>query len=122
MAEGFACVLHREHSFFSAGIEAHGLNPHAVAVMREAGVDISRHESKSIDKIDLDEIDLVITVCGHADETCPVLPGRTPKIHLPFPDPPKLAEAFDDTEQKLDQYRLVRDDIRRTLETLNFSA
>ena len=122
MAEGFARALRDEHTFFSAGIETHGLNPHAVTVMQEAGVDISGHESKTLDQIEIDDIDLVVTVCGHADETCPVLPGRTRRIHLPFPDPPKLAEAFEEPERKLDQYRMVRDDIRRTLESLDFNA
>ncbi|MEM1090046.1 MAG: arsenate reductase ArsC [Pseudomonadota bacterium] len=113
MAEGWARHLDPEGIYLSAGIETHGLNPHAVAVMREAGVDISYHSSKTLDDIpEIDRIDLVVTVCDHASENCPVFPADATVIHRGFPDPPKLAKALEDPEEQLDCYRRVRDDIR----------
>jgi arsenate reductase len=106
----------------SAGIETHGLNPNAVKVMAEAGVDISKQKSQLIDEFLDDDIDFVVTVCGHAKETCPRFPGNAKIIHAPFDDPPKLAaelaEKGASEEERLDCYRKVRDDIRRFVETL----
>ncbi|MHC4525191.1 MAG: arsenate reductase ArsC, partial [Planctomycetota bacterium] len=76
---------------YSAGIETHGLNPNAVQVMAEAGVDISGHKSQHIDEFKDIQLDYVITVCGHANEHCPIFPGRTKVIYVGFDDPPKLA-------------------------------
>lgn len=113
MAEGWMRKLHgAEYNVYSAGIETHGLNPTAVKVMAEAGIDISGQESTlATDYKDI-TFDVVITVCGHADENCPVYLGRTNKIHHGFDDPPRLAEDIKDEEKKLDPYRRVRDEIK----------
>lgn len=118
MAEGWARHLKGERFVaYSAGIEAHGLNANAVRVMAEVGVDISGHVSQRVTELDV-EFDVVVTVCGHADETCPVLPSRTRKVHVGFEDPPKLAAAESDPEKALEHYRRIRDQIRRFVETL----
>ena len=119
MAEGWARHLKSSQvEAYSAGIEKHGLNPHAVRVMGEAGVDISRHQSKTPQEIGPVEFDFVVTVCGHADENCPVFPGKTKVVHIGFEDPPKLTKHLSDGEEKLAMYRRVRDEIRRFVETL----
>jgi arsenate reductase len=119
MAEGWARHLRGESiEAHSAGLETHGLNPHAVAVMAEAGVDISGHRSKTVAKFADVEFDYVLTVCGHAHETCPLFLGKAKVIHAGFDDPPKLAAAVADPEEKLNCYRRVRDEIRRFVETL----
>ena len=119
MAEGWCRHLKGELiEAYSAGIETHGLNPYAVQVMAEAGVDISGHESKMLDSLDGVDLDYVVTVCGHAHETCPFFPGNAKVIHVGFDDPPKMAQAFTDEDQKLDCYRQVRDEIRRFISTL----
>lgn len=101
---------------FSAGIEQHGLNLLAVKVMAESGVDISQQVSKTLDDLPSLEFDLIVTVCGHADETCPVLPGR--KIHQGFDDPPKLAQGAGNEAQALPHYRRVRDEIKQWMSEL----
>lgn len=111
MAEGWARHLKRhEVKAYSAGIEKHGLNPMAVKVMDEVGIDISGQESKTIDELPVREFDWVVTLCGHAAETCPHFPGR--KMHRGFDDPPKLAASVETEEEKLALYRKVRDEIR----------
>lgn len=111
MAEGWARDLKSDQfDAYSAGIEKHGLNPNAVKVMQDAGVDISGHKSALIKELPVAEFDLVITLCGHAHETCPYFPGET--VHHGFDDPPKLATQGESDEQKLDHYRRVRDEIR----------
>jgi len=111
MAEGWARYLKKnEIEAYSAGIVKHGLNPLAVQVMAEAGVDISGQESKTIAELPVQEFDWVITLCGHADETCPFFPG--PKVHCGFDDPPTLAAAATTEEEQLAPYRRVRDEIR----------
>lgn len=119
MAEGWTRYLKGDViEPFSAGIEVHGLNPNAVKVMQEAGVDISHHKSKHVNEV-LDEgFDYVVTVCGHADEHCPVFPGKTRVIHRGFDDPPKLAAEAETDEEALAHYRRVRDEIRAYVETL----
>ncbi len=113
MAEGWARQLHgAQHRFYSAGLEKRGLNPHAVKVMREAGVDISQHHSKTLDELSGTRFDVVFTVCGHADETCPVFPAAVKKIHVGFDDPPKLAKSARTEAEALGHYRRVRDEIR----------
>ena len=117
MAEGWAKRLKSDClDAYSAGIEKHGVNPLAVQVMAEAGVDISRQQSNLIDELPVKAFDWVITLCGHADETCPVFPGR--KIHRGFDDPPKLAASAATDEERLVHYRRVRDEIRSFVETL----
>lgn len=113
MAEGWTRYLKNDLiDVYSAGIEIHGLNPHAVSVMKEAGVDISGHTSQHLDEFKHVEFDYVITVCGHAHETCPWFPGGSKVIHQGFDDPPKLAESFNDENDRLDCYRRVRDEIK----------
>jgi arsenate reductase len=113
MAEGWARALCADSiDAHSAGIEAHGQNLDAIAVMAEAGVDISTQTSKTLDTFDDSSFDFVITVCDHANESCPVFPGSTRVLHAGFDDAPKLAAAVQGREAKLDCYRRVRDAIR----------
>ena len=119
MAEGWTRAMWGDRiEAYSAGIETHGLNPNAVKVMEEAGVDISDHRSKRVDDLLGVAFDLVVTVCGHAHETCPMFPGGAKVVHVGFDDPPKLAEAAETEEAKLDCYRRVRDQIKAFVETL----
>jgi len=119
MAEGWSRALKSDLlEPYSAGIEKHGLNPHAVKVMAEAGVDMSKHYSKTPAEIGSVEFDYVVTVCGHADEHCPVLPPGTKVLHVGFEDPPRLTRHLPDGEEKLAIYRRVRDEIRQFVETL----
>jgi arsenate reductase len=119
MAEGWARALQGDLvEPYSAGIEKHGINPHAVKVMAEAGVDISKQYSKTPADLGAVEFDYVVTVCGHADENCPVFPGKTRVVHCGFEDPPKLTQHLPDGEEKLAVYRRVRDEIRRFVDRL----
>ncbi|MBT4267808.1 MAG: arsenate reductase ArsC [Gemmatimonadetes bacterium] len=119
MAEGWAHHLKGDRvEAHSAGIETHGLNPNAVEMMAEAGVDISTHRSQHIDEFSEVALDYVITVCGHADEHCPIFPGDTQVIHHPFDDPPRLAKEAKSEEEALGHYRRVRDEIRAFVDTL----
>jgi arsenate reductase len=119
MAEGWARALRGDVvEAYSAGIEKHGMNPQAVSVMAEAGVDISRQRSKTLAEIGAVEFDYVVTVCGHADENCPVFPGKTRVLHVGFEDPPKLTKDLPDGEEKLGVYRRVRDEIRAFVERI----
>ena len=114
MAEGFARKLWGDRiNVYSAGIEAHGMNPRAMKVMAEVGVPIDAQHSKHVSEIKGVEFDDVITVCGHADEACPMLPGKAKRIHRGFDDPPKLARDAKSEEEALAHYRRVRDQIRR---------
>ena len=123
MAEGWARHLKGDViEAYSAGIEKHGMNPHAVKVMAEAGVDISRHYSKTPEEIGPVQYDYVVTVCGHANENCPVFLGKAKVVHVGFEDPPKLTKDLPDGEEKLAVYRRVRDEIRRFVETLTGGA
>lgn len=119
MAEGWAHALKGDViEAYSAGIETHGLNPNAVRVMAEAGVDITGQWSKNVSELMNVDFDYVVTVCGHANETCPVFPGKAKVVHVEFDDPPKLAAAAKTEEEKLNLYRRVRDEIRQFVETL----
>jgi arsenate reductase (thioredoxin) len=121
MAEGLCRHLRGDEiNAFSAGIEKHGLNPLAVKVMREIGIDISSHRSKTLDELSEQKFDTVITVCGHADETCPVFPGTTTRVFHGFDDPPKLAAAEETEEGALRHYRRVRDEIQAYIEALPY--
>lgn len=103
----------------SAGIERHGLNPRAVRAMAEAGVDISGQRSKTVDEVADRPFDYVVTVCGHADETCPAwLRGQARVVHVGFDDPPALARGAESEEEALAPYRRVRDEIRAFIEGL----
>ncbi len=114
MAEGWARALKGDViEPYSAGLETHGLNPHAVKVMAEAGVDISGQRSKQVDELREVPFDVVITVCGHANETCPAWLGRKARVlHAGFDDPPRLAKTAHTDEEALGHYRRVRDEIR----------
>ncbi|MCK9295990.1 MAG: arsenate reductase ArsC [Desulfobulbaceae bacterium] len=113
MAEGWARQLRGDEiTPFSAGSETHGLNPLAVRVMAEAGVDISSQKSKLVADLPQQSFDLVITVCGHADENCPFFPGPTRVVHHGFDDPPQLAAGAASEAEGLSHYRRVRDEIR----------
>jgi arsenate reductase len=119
MAEGWARALKGDVvEAYSAGIEKHGMNPHAIKVMAEAGVDISRQFSKTPADLGPVEFDYVVTVCRHAAENCPVLPGKAKRIHVGFEDPPRLTKDLPDGEAKLAVYRRVRDEIRAFVEGL----
>jgi len=119
MAEGWARHLKGDLiEAYSAGIETHGLNPRAVRVMAEAGVDISGHQSKNVEALKDVPFDLVITVCGHAHEHCPVFLGKATVRHVGFDDPPALARGAKTEEEALAPYRRVRDEIRAFVETL----
>ena len=119
MAEGWTRHLKGDViEAFSAGIEKHGLNPQAVRVMAEAGVDISGFGSKTVDELPEGEFDYVITLCGHAQETCLFFPAKTKRLYVGFDDPPKLAENAKSEEEALEHYRRVRDEIRAFVQTL----
>ena len=119
MAEGWAKHLKSDRiEAWSAGIETHGLNPNAVKVMAEAGVDISYHRSKNVTELMDIDFDYVVTVCGHANETCPVFPGKAKVVHKGFDDPPLLAKDAKTEEEVLSHYRRVRDEIKAFVEQL----
>jgi arsenate reductase len=119
MAEGWARLMHgNRFEVYSAGLQPKELDPRAVSVMREAGVDISDHKSKHIRDLGDITFDYVITVCGHADEHCPVFPGPTKKIHVGFEDPPQLARDAQNDEEALGHYRRIRDEMRDFIRTL----
>jgi arsenate reductase len=113
MAEGWARHLKKgEIEAVSAGIARHGMNPFAVRVMHEAGVDMSAHTSKTLDDLLSLEFDAVVTLCGHANETCPFFPGPVRRVHQGFDDPPSLCAGMTDEDEILAVYRRVRDEIR----------
>ncbi|MEW6078175.1 MAG: arsenate reductase ArsC [Thermodesulfobacteriota bacterium] len=113
MAEGWAKALQSDTiDAWSAGTEKRGLNPLAVRAMAEAGVDISGQTSKTIAELPEKAFDYVITLCGHANETCPLFPGRVKRVHAGFDDPPELARGARDDEEGMIHYRRVRDEIR----------
>lgn len=116
MAEGWArhCA-DADVQVQSAGIESHGKNPRAIAVMAEAGIDISAQESTKLTDAMLEAADVVVTVCGHADEHCPALPAGIRKIHWPLNDP---AKATGTEEEIMTVFRASRDDIRQRVSEL----
>ena len=102
MAEGWAQHLIGEViEPYSAGIIAHGLNPRAVAVMKETGIDISHHSSKDVGSVTDIHFDHVITVCSHAEQSCPVFPGKIQATHVHFDDPPSLAKSANSEDETL---------------------
>jgi len=112
MAEGFGKALKgEEFNFFSAGTKKHGLNPNAVKVMKDGGVDISTHESNTTDELPKVTMDYVFTVCSDAHENCPFFPGGE-IIHVGFDDPPRLTKEMNDEDEILSVYRRVRDEIK----------
>ena len=117
MGEAWCRALHHErYEAYSAGTIAKGLNPKMVQVMREIGIDPTIHQtSKTLQSVLAAgvQLDLVVTVCGHAHETCPVFPGgRTRVVHVGFEDPPELEQQARTPDEALQHYRRVRDQIR----------
>ncbi len=94
---------------YSAGIETHGVNPRAIKIMKEDGVDISHHTSNHIDEYHRVDFDIVITVCDHAKEHCPWFPSNALRLHQSFEDP---AGTQGTEEEIMDKFRQVRDEIR----------
>lgn len=119
MAEGWTRLLKSDViEPYSAGIETRGLNPNAVKVMAEAGVDISGQRSKHVKDLGDIEFDYVITLCDHAAEHCPFFPGKARILHFGFDDPPKLAQNAKTQREALNCYRRVRDEIKAFVEKL----
>lgn len=116
MAEGWARHLGGGRvEAMSAGIEAHGKNPRAISIMKEVGVDISHQESTQLTPEMIQEADIIVTVCGHADEHCPVIPAGTHKEHWPLDDP---ARAKGSEEAILGVFRQTRNQVRERVEDL----
>jgi arsenate reductase len=115
MAEGlFRHEAGDRYEVFSAGTKPSLVRPEAIAVLAEIGIDISGHRSKSVDEFVAQPLDLVITVCDNAKESCPVFPGRTLRLHWPFEDP---AHVEGTEEARLAAFRKVRDQIRQRILT-----
>jgi arsenate reductase len=119
MAEGWARTLLADRiEAHSAGTSPSRLDPRAVAVMAEAGVDISGQRAKRIADLETRRFELVVTVCDHARESCPLFPGAARTIHRAFPDPPDLARNARSEAEAREIYRRARDEIRRFVATL----
>lgn len=119
IAEGWARALYAERlEPYSAGTAPGRLDPLAVRVMREVGVDLSSHRAKNLDELGGTEFDCVVTVCDKANESCPVFPGGVEHLHVGFDDPPRLAAGAANEQEALGHYRRVRDEIRAFVETL----
>ncbi|MFT6071139.1 MAG: arsenate reductase [Bacteriovoracaceae bacterium] len=117
MAEGWARALKgSQFDFYSAGTKKHGLNPFAIEVMKECGIDLTKHTSKTTEELGDLKMDVVITVCSDAHENCPYFPGGK-IIHHGFDDPPRLAKDLEHTEA-LVIYRRVRDEIKLFVEKI----
>lgn len=118
MAEGF-CRKYwgNEFNVFSAGTKKHGMNNRAMKVMKEVGVDISSHYSKTVEELPNIKFDFVITVCDSAKESCPFFPGGK-IIHIGFQDPPALTKDMSDEDEILSVYRKVRDEIESAIKNL----
>ena len=116
MAEGWTRYFGSDRvNVESAGIEAHGKNPRAIAIMADAGIDISGQESTVVSDAMMQRADIVVTVCGHADEQCPVVPPGAEKIHWPLSDP---AKASGTQEEIMQSFRETRDEVRRRVRDL----
>lgn len=116
MAEGLAREMGQgKIEAYSAGLEATGVNPHAIIVMKEIGIDISSQRSKSIEEFKDQKFDFVITLCSEAEERCPVLPGEAKRLYWPFLDP---AQVKGNEEEILQAFRRVRDGLKLKLQGL----
>jgi arsenate reductase len=116
LAEGYIRHFHGDvATVYSAGIETHGVNPRAIAVMAEDGIDISMHTSNHVHEYAHIAFDLVLTVCDHASEQCPVFPGAVKRVHHNFPDP---AKARGTEEEIMFAFRTVRDEIKAFCKSL----
>jgi arsenate reductase len=113
MAEGLLRHLGDGFEVFSAGVEASFVRPQAIEAMREIGIDISRHRSKSVSEFLDDDFDYVITVCDNANQRCPVFPGKVRRIHWSIDDPVVAGTR----ETQLEAFRRARDELRQRLQT-----
>jgi len=119
MAEAWTRRLHSARfDVHSAGVAPTSLDPDAVAVMAEVGIDLSTHQSKHVDDLKPCDFDYVITVCDGARERCPVFAGDAKRLHAGFDDPPALAASAVDRSEVLAHYRRVRDEIHSFVVTL----
>ncbi len=119
IAEAWTTYIKRDtYRAYSAGIEPKGVDPRAVKVMSETGIDISGQTSKDIDSLGDMEFDYVVTLCDNANEACPFFPAKTKLMHRGFDDPPKLAESLTNEEEALNHYRRVRDEIKVFVENI----
>jgi arsenate reductase (thioredoxin) len=110
MAHGYLNLFaHGKAQIYSAGVETHGVNPKAIEVMKEDGVDISNHTSNNIDEYISIPFDYIITVCDNANEKCPIFPGLANRFHYNFPDPAKAAGTEEDV---MKEFRKVRNQIK----------
>ncbi len=113
MAEGWVRYLKKDLlEPFSAGIEKHGLDPLAIKVMKESGVDISQQRSKLINELSDTDFDYVVTICEDANRNCPIFPGKAKRIHHAFDNPPRIAKTLASQEEIIGLYRRVRDEIK----------
>jgi arsenate reductase (thioredoxin) len=103
---------------YSAGVRPHAIDPRAIRVMAEVGIDIAQYQSKDVSALEHIRFDYVITVCDRAHESCPFFPAKTKVLHVGFDDPPKLAEISRSEEEVMAHYRRVRDEIKRFAERL----
>jgi arsenate reductase len=118
MAEGWCRQLWGdEFDAYSAGTKKHGMNARAIKVMQEAGIDISKQYSKTIDELTETHFDIIITVCDAAKEACPYFPGGT-SLHMSFQDPPSLTKEMENEEEILKVYRRVRDEMQTFMKDL----
>lgn len=110
IAEGYLRQFAADRAIiYSAGIETHGVNPRAIQIMKEDGIDISTHTSNQIDEYWDVDFDLMLSVCDHAKENCPFVPGNAKRFHFNFPDP---AKAVGTEDEIMDQFRAVREMIK----------
>ena len=110
IADGYLRHFAKDRAeIYSAGVETHGVNPRAIATMLEDGIDISNHTSNNLEEYIGIDFDFIITVCDHANERCPVFPGKAKKFHHNFPDP---AKATGTEEEIMGQFRQVRQQIK----------
>ena len=114
IAEGYLRYFAEQKAeIFSAGVETHGVNPKAIATMKEDGIDISHHTSNNIDEYRNIDFDFVITVCDNAKERCPFFPTKAQKFHYNFPDPAKATGSDDEISE---EFRKVRQQIKEYCE------
>ncbi|WP_208595949.1 arsenate reductase ArsC [Desulfonatronovibrio hydrogenovorans] len=119
MAEAWTNHLHGDKlQAYSAGVAKSKVDPRAIQVMAEQGIDISSSRSKLVEELEKTDFDYVITLCDHARESCPLFPGPTKKKHVGFDDPPFLAKNAPSEEEALGYYRRVRDEIRQFVTNL----
>ena len=111
IAEGYLRYYAKNNAeIYSAGIETHGVNPKAIQVMKEDGIDITNHTSNNINEYKNIDFDFVITVCDNAKESCPFFPSKAKKFHHNFPDPAKVSGTMDEV---MNEFRRVREQIKQ---------